>query len=262
MKKFLILFFLMTGGAVAATLTAQYVPVVQKGGSTPQLINGSMVDTATTSGPGYVGIGTTNPGGNLDVEGTMCLGHVCESAWPSGTGANPSGTIGLTVVNGSSTNFMRSDAAPAISQAISPTWTATHTFNGSPAIVTGGNIGIYVSAANTTATLTNAGNTSTTSIQTPNANGGITAQNSICLDSQAGAGCSEYLANNGNVGIGTINPGVALDVKGLIRALGTTGINWTGSEITGKGVNWTDIRVYATSFGGDHSGINWQSLGV
>jgi len=42
--------------------------------------------------------------------------------------ANPSTLIGLAVVNGSTTTAMRSDAAPALSQAIAPTWTAAHTF--------------------------------------------------------------------------------------------------------------------------------------
>lgn len=44
-------------------------------------------------------------------------------------GANPSGTIGLTAVNGSATrSYVRSDGAPALSQAIAPSWTQLHTF--------------------------------------------------------------------------------------------------------------------------------------
>ena len=42
--------------------------------------------------------------------------------------ANPSATIGLTATNGVATTAMRSDAAPELSQAIAPTWTAQHTF--------------------------------------------------------------------------------------------------------------------------------------
>lgn len=45
------------------------------------------------------------------------------------TGANPTGTIGLAAVNGVLTTFMRSDGAPALSQAIAPTWTGLHTFS-------------------------------------------------------------------------------------------------------------------------------------
>jgi hypothetical protein len=43
--------------------------------------------------------------------------------------ANPSGTIGLTAVNGSATTAPRSDSAPALSQAITPTWTGAHIFS-------------------------------------------------------------------------------------------------------------------------------------
>jgi hypothetical protein len=45
------------------------------------------------------------------------------------SGANPTGTVGLSAVNGSASTFMRSDAAPALSQSIVPTWTGLHTFN-------------------------------------------------------------------------------------------------------------------------------------
>jgi hypothetical protein len=43
--------------------------------------------------------------------------------------ANPTGTIGLTTVNGVASTAMRSDAAPALSQAITPTWTGVHNFS-------------------------------------------------------------------------------------------------------------------------------------
>lgn len=46
------------------------------------------------------------------------------------TGANPSASVGLTAVNGSASTFMRSDGAPALDQAIAPTWTSQHIFNG------------------------------------------------------------------------------------------------------------------------------------
>jgi hypothetical protein len=43
---------------------------------------------------------------------------------------NPTASVGLTAVNGAASTFMRSDAAPALSQAIAPTWTALHNFTG------------------------------------------------------------------------------------------------------------------------------------
>jgi hypothetical protein len=54
-------------------------------------------------------------------------GSFAVPAYP--TGANPSASIGLSVVNGSSANFMRADAAPALSQAITPTWSGAHIFS-------------------------------------------------------------------------------------------------------------------------------------
>lgn len=70
-------------------------------------------------------------------------------------GANPTGTVGLTAVNGSATSFLRSDGAPALSQAISPTWSGTHIFSnavtGASFIPTSASIptnGMYLSATN------------------------------------------------------------------------------------------------------------------
>lgn len=55
----------------------------------------------------------------------------CGTSAPGGlTGfANPTASLGLTAVNGVATTAMRSDAAPALSQSIAPTWTAQHIFN-------------------------------------------------------------------------------------------------------------------------------------
>jgi hypothetical protein len=44
-------------------------------------------------------------------------------------GANPSASVGLTAVNGSASTWMRSDAAPALSQSIAPTMTGAWRFN-------------------------------------------------------------------------------------------------------------------------------------
>ncbi len=43
--------------------------------------------------------------------------------------ANPTASVGLTAINGMATTFMTSDSAPALNQAISPTWTGNHTFS-------------------------------------------------------------------------------------------------------------------------------------
>lgn len=46
----------------------------------------------------------------------------------SPTGANPTALVGLSAVNGSSSTFMRSDAAPGLDTSISPGWSGRHTF--------------------------------------------------------------------------------------------------------------------------------------
>jgi|694.fasta_scaffold30291_8 hypothetical protein len=45
------------------------------------------------------------------------------------TAANPTATVGLSAVNGSASTFLRSDGAPALSQAIAPTWTGPHIYS-------------------------------------------------------------------------------------------------------------------------------------
>lgn len=128
--------------------------------------NGSIILGEINQGVN-VGINTVSPGQILDVNGTARMlgfqlpgnnatsGYMLQANGPLGIGtwvpaptggsgsvANPTGTIGLTAVNGSASSAIRSDGAPALSQAIVPTWTGIHTFNGSPSIITSGNIGV------------------------------------------------------------------------------------------------------------------------
>jgi hypothetical protein len=53
------------------------------------------------------------------------------------TGANPTASVGLSAVNGSAATFLRSDGAPALSQAIAPAWTGQHTFSEARSIASG-----------------------------------------------------------------------------------------------------------------------------
>lgn len=64
------------------------------------------------------------------------------------TFGNPTSLVGLSAINGVSTSVMRADAAPALNQAIAPTWTGIHTFsNGTySALFMGGNVGIGTSS--------------------------------------------------------------------------------------------------------------------
>lgn len=75
--------------------------------------------------------------------------HGAPATYPA-TMANPSASIGLTAVNGSSTSALRADGAPALSTAIAPTWSGRHVFSGSATITTG--VDAYI---NLTPTVTN-----------------------------------------------------------------------------------------------------------
>lgn len=62
------------------------------------------------------------------VNGVLSISGISEGI--DGLPANPTAEVGLSAVNGAATTFMRSDAAPALDQSISPTWTGDHTFQG------------------------------------------------------------------------------------------------------------------------------------
>lgn len=119
--------------------------------------------------------------------------------------ANPSATIGLTAVNGSAATAMRSDAAPALSQSITPTWTGLHLFSGGASST---QLSVTTKAyfgGTATSTFDSAGNLSLVS-------NGLTV------------GTSQLVVSGGTVGIGTTSPGSILSVQGVA--------NWTTSTST------------------------------
>lgn len=84
----------------------------------------------------------------------ITVGAISSSDLPA-LGGNPSQTIGLSAVNGSATTYLRSDGAPALSQAITPTWTNVHTFSARP--VFNGGIDMGVGTAETFRTTASGG---------------------------------------------------------------------------------------------------------
>ena len=66
---------------------------------------------------------TNASGTNMTLTGYLT---VAGDAVTTSTGANPSASLGLSVINGTANTFLRSDAAPALSQSIAPTWTGLH----------------------------------------------------------------------------------------------------------------------------------------
>lgn len=116
-----------------------------------------------------------------------------DTNYVTSTGANPTASVGLSAVNGSANTFMRSDGAPALSQAIVPTWTGAHIFNGgltvnstgtfnSSTIFNAGFSGtstlLWGGSANVTGTLTYQGSAVSTSTgANPTASVGLSAVN-------------------------------------------------------------------------------------
>jgi len=99
--------------------------------------------------------------------------------------ANPSASIGLTVVNGIATTAMRSDGAPALDQGIAPTWTSDHIWGTTKKVIFRDSA-LYISS-----------------------------KNDGYLDFDAD---TAFRFNTGNVGIGC-TPGYKLDVQGGVLRL-------------------------------------------
>lgn len=167
--------------------------------------------------------------------------------------ANPSGTIGLSAVNGSASSFMRSDAAPALSQAISPTWTGNHTF--APAsgntVFSAGSVGIRmtpvatlsVNGGTTIASLTDWNSKANTVFQLANPavrfGVGYTAADIVELQGFDTTNAAKNIAMQrygGSIGIGLTPSGTyLLEVNGALSISSTTLIRTATALTNGAG---------------------------
>jgi hypothetical protein len=135
--------FIISGGQVsvyvnlASSVTPEAGASVYRNGvqsSATTLTSGTVVwaTVYVTPASGYTlpVASATVLGGVKQGAGVSIAGDGTISVSGGASGANPTGTIGLAAVNGVATTFMRSDATPALSVAIVPTWTGLHTFSG------------------------------------------------------------------------------------------------------------------------------------
>jgi F0F1-type ATP synthase delta subunit len=171
---------------------------------------------------GNVGIGTTNPGYKLDVSGT---GRFTSSVTASSFSGSGSGLTGLS---------------------------ASQISSGTLAVARGGtNISSYTTGdiiyANGTTSLTKLG------IGLPGEVLTVAGGNPLWAPASGGGssvwslnGTMAYY-NNGNVGIGTTNPGYKLDVSGSVRGTSFTG---SGSGLTGLSASQISSGTLAVARGG------------
>jgi hypothetical protein len=100
--------------------------------------NALAIGTVTTGAPGSpaaASITGTAPSQTLNLtipQGPQGIQGIQGVPGPAGAGllADPTALVGLTAIPGVSLAAIRSDGAPALSQAIVPTWTGAHTFRG------------------------------------------------------------------------------------------------------------------------------------
>ena len=154
---------------------------------------------------GDLGLGTLNATG-------LFVNNVAVSTTTS-TGANPTASVGLSAVNGVATTFLRSDAAPALSQAIAPTWTGIHIFSpsagaGTEAIEvknTAGDarLGLYSTATEYGLLQATANNFILT---------GLGASTNLIFATNHGTALT--IAPTGSISVAAPSSGVALDVTG------------------------------------------------
>lgn len=110
------------------TATTTWMNLSATGDLTLNNLTGSRV-VATTAGKALVSVGAPAADGYVLSSTTGgTLSWVPNTA--GSTGGNPTASVGLTTVNGAASTFLRSDGAPALSQAIIPTWTGLHQFDG------------------------------------------------------------------------------------------------------------------------------------
>jgi hypothetical protein len=206
-------------------------------------------------------------GADFDVE-FAAIAAAIATKLEAANGANPSATVGLTAVNGSAGSYMRSDGAPALSQAIVPTWTGIHTFSanlvstssGASPSVSASNIQLRGGLSATISYVNGAAGVDTRIWDTTVGSDGsfhirsVNDAYSVGKDALAIARAANVLSsvNFGNstdnptfgfLGTGKVTVGGALDVTGLARVADDGGTlqvaGFRGAPLNTQGGNYT-----------------------
>lgn len=156
MKKIVGLFATIVVAIASSIAIAQLYPLF---GPSTGILKGSISSPQTSAAASADVIGLWIGGGTCNNTTYLRGDGQCQTPSGSAVGANPTGTVGLTAVNGSATTFLRSDGAPALSQSISPTMTGNWLFaatSGVPVTVTAptGQNAIVVNPASGSSALT------------------------------------------------------------------------------------------------------------
>ncbi len=161
-------------------------------------------------------------------------------------GANPTGLIGLTAVNGTATTFARSDGHSALDQSISPTWTGAHSFNGGFTVGAASSVAVVNSttATNAATVLFERGGTAFAQVSNEGTAGGINVGSSVGdlsvqvrnhnfgLSTNSGTSIALGVSAAGNVTVAAPSSGTSLSVTGFANsnAVAINGPSTTGQS--------------------------------
>lgn len=169
------------------------------------------------------------------------------------TGENPTVQVGLTAKNGTAETYMRSDAAPALDQAIAPTWTGEHTFTEemtTAAITASGLIQSSGGVAGNTTVTAGIGSNSVRLSGAPNGSDpgisalGVTDANVSLTFAPKGTGLLKFNGNTATTGNATFG-GNAYVAGQLGSAANTSAPSPTNSGITlGGSPTWAMMSMY------------------
>ena len=211
-------------------------------------VTGSII-TSTATG-GSQGAGTINATAVYD-DGVLLANQLP---------ANPSTNIGLANVNGVAATFMRSDAAPALSQAITPVWTGNHEFapssgvpfNGTRSGVNGAGVAATVTIGTDGKTVADGNLIAFKMLNSSNASTNYAFIGSEITDATAGAESGTFDIYTRSAGSGPTKR-VSVRPAGQIQAVDGSASTPTYS-LTGD----PDTGIYSPSAGGNDL---WMALG-